>query len=102
MASAPQAALTAHLSAVSLPAPGAVSPQGEEGWQHPGAQAAHEALASRHAWPQAAAPLQQHINLSSPLPEIPGNFSLNAYIFTPKNKKPVALGNQQLKSQTVP
>lgn len=48
-----QAALTAHLSAVSLPAPKAVSPWGGEKWQHWQAQAAQEELTSSHVWPHA-------------------------------------------------
>lgn len=96
-----QAALTAHLTAVSLPAPKAASPQGGEGWQHFQAQAAQEDLTFRHAWPHAWMPLQQHINLSSPVSQTPCSFNLNVYILTPKSKKPLMPGNQQLKSQDI-
>lgn len=46
-------------------------------------------------------PLQQHINLSSPVSQTPCFFNLNVYILTPKSKKPLMHGNQQLKSQAI-
>lgn len=96
-----QAALTAHLTTVSLPAPKSVSPRGGEGWQHWQAQAAQEELTFRHAWRHAWIPLQQHINLSSPVSKTPCSFNLNVHILTPRSKKPLMPGNQQLKSQDI-
>lgn len=89
-------------SQCSFPAsPKAVSPRGGEEWQHWQAQAAQEERTSWHAWPHAWMPLQQQINLSSPVSQTPCFFNLNVHILTPKSKKPLMPGNQQLKSQVI-
>lgn len=75
-----QAALTAHLAAVFLPVPKAVSPWGSEV-----CSTGRLRLHRRNSLP--GLQRHQHINLSSPASQTPCSFNLNVHVLTPKSKK---------------